>query len=258
MDHVIVKGEKKIVKKNKLKLKKIGITDISEIEGLEKLINLEELDLRKNNISEIKGLNTLTNLTILNLRKNQISEIKGLEKLINLKKLNLSENNISEIKGLDHLKNLEYLNLNLNNISEIKGFENLTNLLHLDMFRNTFTEIKGLENLTKLAFIFLGVSVETHYCNLNDRHLSSPLAGAMGIYIYKPENFAGDADAKAMVRYCLFLKETGDIDSTFPQVVDLYREWEELHFKKQRERYKKEKRERKERRKMEKLSKKTE
>ncbi len=51
------------------------------------MTKLKFLDLSNNNISEIKGLNNLVNLEELNLSGNKIMELKGLESHNNLRKL---------------------------------------------------------------------------------------------------------------------------------------------------------------------------
>jgi Leucine-rich repeat (LRR) protein len=75
-DFVTVKGNNYYVKNGKLDLEtsELGITDISEIENLEQLINLQELDLGWNQITEIKGLEQFTNLQTLRLRYNPIKD----------------------------------------------------------------------------------------------------------------------------------------------------------------------------------------
>ncbi len=128
---------------------------ISEMKGLEALVNLRELDLKGNHITEISGLDTLRKLEVLYLTYNNISEIKGLENLVNLKRLWLDHNDIREIKGLATLTHLEQLNLSNNQIMEISGLENLGNLTDLALNKNRIHQIKGFENLTKLAQLSL-------------------------------------------------------------------------------------------------------
>ncbi|MFX1316866.1 MAG: leucine-rich repeat domain-containing protein [Promethearchaeota archaeon] len=231
MANIIVKGKKKKVKRN-LNLSKMGITDISEIEGLESLTFLKGLNLKKNYITEIKGLDFLTNLKDLDLSENQITEIKGLENLRNLFALNLSSNNISEIKGLDNFKGLIILNLSSNNISEIKGLENLTKLVELHLDNNSFTDIKGLENLTNLITIKLGVFRDRKGFNLNGKIIPKKIAKKMGIR-YSPGDKISRSfiyiRKKKMIKYCQFVKDTGNADFTTPGLLDLYDEWEYLH-----------------------------
>ena len=99
-----------------LNLHNIGISDISEIEGLDKLTNLQALWFSGNQITEIMGLDKLTSLQILYLGGNQIIEIKGLDKLTGLQILYLGGNQITEIKGLGKLKSLQELELGGNQI----------------------------------------------------------------------------------------------------------------------------------------------
>ena len=113
-----VKGNDYYVVNDILDLSGIEITDISEIEGLQRLFNLKELDLQHNKITEIMGLEHLTNLQILNISYNQIKEIMGLEQLTSLQNLKLWNNQIKEIMGLEHLTNLKELYLNENPIKE--------------------------------------------------------------------------------------------------------------------------------------------
>lgn len=70
---------------------------IEKIEGLENLINLEELNLSYNMISRIENLTNLQKLRDLNLADNNIRRIENLESLPSLEVLNLNGNLISEI-----------------------------------------------------------------------------------------------------------------------------------------------------------------
>ncbi len=90
------------------------ILNIEEIEGLDKLTELQKLSIQNGMITEIKGLENLRNLEILNLSHNRIFNIEGLENVTNLRSLNLQENLITEIKRLQNLKKLKHLNLSEN------------------------------------------------------------------------------------------------------------------------------------------------
>lgn len=93
-DFVTVRGKNYYVKKGKLEIRFKKLADISEINGLEQLTNLQELVLDHNKIKEIKGLHALTQLRKLDLRFNEITEIKDLSHLSNLKELLLKGNPI--------------------------------------------------------------------------------------------------------------------------------------------------------------------
>ncbi len=131
-------------------------SQITEIKGINNLVNLQQLILIHTNISEIKGLDNLVNLQILHLYNNKITKINGLDSLVNLQELNLYNNHITEINGLDKLVNLQILNLYNNHIKEIKGLDNLVNLQHLFLYNNQIKEIKGLDNLVNLQQLVLG------------------------------------------------------------------------------------------------------
>jgi len=128
---------------------------ITEIKGLEKLVNLNSISLYNNQITEIKGLEKLVNLNSIFLDDNQITEIKGLEKLVNLNSIFLGNNRITEIKDIDKLVNLSSLHLNNNKIEEIKGIDKLVNLSSLNLGGNQIIEIKGVDKLINLSSLYL-------------------------------------------------------------------------------------------------------
>ncbi|XP_039381314.1 leucine-rich repeat and coiled-coil domain-containing protein 1 [Mauremys reevesii] len=112
---------------------------ISKIEGLGHIQNLQHLDLSSNQINQIEGLSTLTNLRTLNLSCNLITKVEGLEKLHNLTKLNLSYNHIHDLSGFLDLRGtshkISHIDLHSNCISSINhllqcmmGLHYLTNL----------------------------------------------------------------------------------------------------------------------------------
>lgn len=107
---VVYDGKEYVVKRENnlstLDLSGMGIKKISDIKGLETLIELEALNLNNNQISEIENLENLTNLEDLQLEKNLIKIIKGLDNLVNLRMLNLYSNNISEIENFGNMGNL--------------------------------------------------------------------------------------------------------------------------------------------------------
>jgi Leucine-rich repeat (LRR) protein len=65
---------------------------LTDVKGLEKLTQLEELWLGQNQLTDVKGLEKLTKLTLLRLGWNQLADVKGLEKLTQLKELDLRYN----------------------------------------------------------------------------------------------------------------------------------------------------------------------
>lgn len=100
-DGVLTKGEAEGI--TSLKCSDKGIRSI---QGIQFLINLNELELTRNAISDISALSGMNNLIELNMSNNVISDISGLVGLNNLVRLYLSSNQISDISGLGNLNNL--------------------------------------------------------------------------------------------------------------------------------------------------------
>ena len=101
----------------------MNIREITQIEGLERLVDLYYLDLSYNDIHEIKGLTGLSELDVLILSNNKISEIKGLETLKNLRFLYLSDNRITTVTDsilkLRLLQELYLINCPIESIPEL-------------------------------------------------------------------------------------------------------------------------------------------
>ncbi|HBU58719.1 MAG TPA: hypothetical protein DEB48_02635, partial [Verrucomicrobiales bacterium] len=64
-------------------------------EGLEKLTNLEELNLCLNHQIDVSSLKELVHLTSLRLCENKMTDVKGLEKLTQLRDLDLYGNQLN-------------------------------------------------------------------------------------------------------------------------------------------------------------------
>ncbi len=142
--------------KSSLFIENQDIFEISALNGLEKLTNLDNLTLNNCKIKEINGIDHLQNLTQLTLESNQIEKIDGLESLSNLKLLNLRHNNIEKITGLDHLRKLETLGLCYNKVSRVENLESLISLKRVSFYScSDLREIHSFGNLRNLNLIYL-------------------------------------------------------------------------------------------------------
>lgn len=124
--------------------------NIFSLEGIEHLINLEELNLKENNISDITPIAGLKDLRYLNLWKNNISDISPLKNLVKLQQLDLDSNEIRNIESLKELHNLKALRLGSNKLIDISPIENLNKLEYLCLWSNKVIDITPLRNLKKL------------------------------------------------------------------------------------------------------------
>lgn len=133
-----------------------GWKEVKDISGIENLSNLFELNLDGNRVADISSLKGLTKLKWLRLYSSGVSDISSLKELTNLYELELSDNKISDINILKNLPNLKRLGLGSNKISDISVLSSLTNLTYLDLYGDKINDISVLEKLTNLNDLELG------------------------------------------------------------------------------------------------------
>ncbi|WP_282031821.1 leucine-rich repeat protein [Winogradskyella eximia] len=138
-----------------LQVLNISNSEIKKIENIDNLINLKEIRLNDNFILKLENLESLVNLEILSLKDNEIPKIENLEYLIKLKSLNLSFNDISKLEKIDNLIKVSYLDLTANNISVIENIESLTNLEVLSLGGNKISKVDNLRTLVNLKSLEL-------------------------------------------------------------------------------------------------------
>ncbi|CCE61734.1 hypothetical protein TPHA_0B00620 [Tetrapisispora phaffii CBS 4417] len=142
---------------------------IKRIKNIDKLVKLKNLYLVQNKISKIENLSTLTELENLELGGNEIKEIEedsfvGLSKL---KEIWLGKNSIPRLINLHHLKSLKILSIQGNKLKKIEGLEELENLEELYVANNFISKIEGLENNKKLTTLDITSNKITEISNLS-------------------------------------------------------------------------------------------
>lgn len=134
---------------------KWGITDISPLKKLKKLIIL---DLHGNNIKDANVLENFMHLEYLNIHSNQVSDISFLKNLKELVTLNVANNSVLYIPNLEHLSKIRYLDLRSNKISDISS---LKNLFQTSAFKRLDISSNNIKNLTPiLPLIKRGASIK--------------------------------------------------------------------------------------------------
>lgn len=73
---------------------------------IERLTNLERLNIENTKIVDLTPLHGLHNLKYLNLRNTKVNDLKPLENLSNLVEINIENTNVSELEPLCNMKNL--------------------------------------------------------------------------------------------------------------------------------------------------------
>jgi protein phosphatase 1 regulatory subunit 7 len=128
---------------------------IDKIEGLDKLLNLKELDLSRNNIKKIEGLENQPNLKVLDLSGNAIKKIEGLENKKKLEKLFIRGSRLTNLTGLKHLTNLRELSLTYNPIRVIdyKIAKHLPKLKKCDLPIHKFLKTVKINDLISVRLL---------------------------------------------------------------------------------------------------------
>jgi Leucine-rich repeat (LRR) protein/GTPase SAR1 family protein len=139
---------------------------IASLENLNRLVNLEYIDLAYNNVEAIDVPLTLKNLKHLSLRYNGLTKIENLEDLTSLRRLELQDNQLTKLENLEALTQLWYLGLGFNKIEQIEGLATLSKLTYLDLSFNRTGQINNLEKLTSLTHLILDRNEITKLENL--------------------------------------------------------------------------------------------
>ena len=136
----------------RLNAESMNVTDLT---GLERFVNLENIVANHNDIQDLRPLARLTNLGDLHLNHNTISDISPLAGLVSLTVLGLSHNTISDISPLAGLVSLTVLGLSHNTISDISPLAGLVNLKSLWLWSNQIKDLSPLASLVKLETLML-------------------------------------------------------------------------------------------------------
>ena len=129
-------------------------TEISELNFLQGLDNLESLYADDNRLNNISGLKYTPNLKMLDLSGNNLTDVKEVSNLVKLDTLRLNRNRITSL-DVSNLTNLDTLWLNNNQISDISSFKNLSKLRILYMDNNYVSDVTPLSGLSELSQVQL-------------------------------------------------------------------------------------------------------
>lgn len=129
--------------------------EISNLKGIDYMANLTKLDISKNNISNIDPLRNLPELQQLTMNTNKVESAVKLGYLTNLVKLDLNGNKIPDMAPLTNCIKLKELLLNGNSVSVIYPIKSMTNLEKLDLSGNNIADVTGIEKLTGLKELYL-------------------------------------------------------------------------------------------------------
>ena len=152
---------------------------ITDLSGLEHLINSTGFDLSGNQITDLSPLGGLTALQRLTLAYNEVVDTSPLAGVTGLTHLDLAGNGVADVSALGGLTSLQSLTLDFNEIVDISALGNLTNLESLSLSFNRIGDVSPLRNLTALYRLFfynnevVDVSALGGLTGLNDLRLAN-------------------------------------------------------------------------------------
>ncbi|MBC8356050.1 MAG: leucine-rich repeat domain-containing protein [Planctomycetes bacterium] len=143
--------------------------EITKIDAIAGLNNIQSLDLSKNKITDIKPIAGLKKLQYVQLSDNQITDLSALEKLENLRSLYISNNKVKNLGPVGGLKKVWSLYADGNQIADLKPIAGMDKLDSLDLRGNQVADLTPLKGHERWKFLFLdknkitdlGVLVET-------------------------------------------------------------------------------------------------
>lgn len=138
--------------------------NIEYLDGIENLVNLQELYLEDNFIKDVSPLQNNIRLRVLDLRNNEITSLEEINFdsiiYLHIRDLSLRHNVVRDEDGnatrlkditlLGQLLSLRDLDLRDNHVEDLTPISNLRRLTKLDLRENRFTNIDALATLTRL------------------------------------------------------------------------------------------------------------
>lgn len=141
-----------------LRIRDFGTSELCDIKAIEKLTNLQHLDLdtiRRPQEKIPKWMKFMAKLGIMNLDKRFKIDLKPIEKLQNLRSLGIFDTPVSNFESIKDLANLKSLILYNTNISDLEPLRKLTNLECLDLANLHISTLEPLKNLNNLRILNL-------------------------------------------------------------------------------------------------------
>ena len=147
-----------------LRVLSLIVEGITDIEGLDNLVELEELYLTGNMISSLRGLERCENLRRLCVGQNKIKKFERLNNCKALEHVSAYENRIETLDGLNGLVNLKTLEVQGNMIECVgASLDELTQLEEINISANKISNFKELLNLNRLPRLKNAVFSDPHF-----------------------------------------------------------------------------------------------
>ncbi|HQI69554.1 MAG TPA: DUF4173 domain-containing protein [Bacteroidales bacterium] len=155
-----VKTEKEIFslfEQGKITKLMLSNQNITSIKALEKLKNIEFINISGNQVKDFLALTTFSKLESLDASSNSIYKLDSLPALPKLNTLNLSNNYISDMTSLKKFPALETLDISGNSERiDLLPVSQIRSLHTLNISRNEIKNIKSIAVLKNLRVLYIG------------------------------------------------------------------------------------------------------
>lgn len=175
-------------------LKKIVITgnpELTEINGLDSLVNLEELTIHKNAFNTLPNFGLLSNLKKLSFWGNNILVVPPLNALVNLEYLAASRNPLTSLPPLGNLNKLKEFHCDYTFIDSIPDLDSLTALEVLDVDGCRLVHLNGLQHCAILCSLSCELNLLTFLPDLTNLPLIYIRCGYNSLAFDDLEQFVG-------------------------------------------------------------------
>lgn len=159
---------------NELYLSSDIIADFTPLEKMKKLETLSVKISNENNVHQLENLSSLSNLfwlEIYNLSSSK--ELESLTSLTGLAHIQIYDSNIDDYSALKSFKYLFDLKLSNDNISDISFLKDLTSIKDLDLSNNYIEDLSPISQLDLRKLVVLGNKIKDIKPIANMKNLSS-------------------------------------------------------------------------------------
>lgn len=196
-----------------LRLRGTSVKDLSPLEGLTELRQLQFGDAVWDTPVDLTPLATLTNLDYLSLPASMApTDLSPLGELTNLTGLSFDGSNgnngwISDLTWLSKLSKITQLYIPVGDLASLKGLEGVTSLTELNLYGSmNLTDLTPLQNLTKLQKLNLTANGNSGDIVLEDLSVLSGLTNLteLDLRVVGLENLSGVENLTKLTRLRLY------------------------------------------------------
>ncbi|CAL5992546.1 Conserved_hypothetical protein [Hexamita inflata] len=131
----------------------INSCNLSNLQGIEQMVQLTDLNLSMNQLKDISLLASLINLTKLDIGQNNIENISVLANFKKLTSLDFSQNLVTDISAIAQLTQIQILDLSYNFVGLLDDLSDLISMVRLNVSKNSITNINSLKTMINLVYL---------------------------------------------------------------------------------------------------------